>query len=83
MRHLARVLFLGSALLAVSACATAPVQTAQKSPVTKQCIRETGTRIKVPEGECVHAWGTVITSEELRSISAMSLGEALMRLGHW
>lgn len=44
------------------------------------CLRDTGTRIAVPEGQCAPAVGHVYTREQLDQTGAATLGEALSRL---
>ena len=70
--------------LALAACAGKPTQTAEgePSPEQKNCIRETGTRVKVPEGKCVNTAGKVVTAEDLSRTGAMTTGDALRTLGH-
>jgi outer membrane receptor for ferrienterochelin and colicin len=75
------MLTLGAALLAAG-CASQPVPkavdgataTVEPSP---HCLRSTGTRLNLPEGECAIASGRVITREELERRSGVHLTDAL------
>ena len=85
MKHSARLLFLGCVVLMLGACATQwprPPQVADPSTDTqrKDCLRETGTRVKVPEGRCANANGTVYTAEDIERSGAQTLGEVLRRV---
>ena len=77
------LLFLGCLFLALGGCATEPrTETAEDSTqATRHCIRDTGTRVEVPEGRCVNAPGRVYTNEDLERSGGMSVGDALRRIG--
>jgi hypothetical protein len=45
------------------------------------CVRYTGTRIPVPEGQCVVYAGRVYTADEIHRTGAMTMPDALRRLG--
>ena len=47
----------------------------------RNCLRDTGTRLELPEGACVAARGRVIGREELERTPGVSLDERLRRLG--
>ncbi|MGH8481623.1 MAG: hypothetical protein ACRES8_04100 [Nevskiaceae bacterium] len=72
-------------LAALAGCATQPVppvDTAEaQAAQVGTCLRETGTRIKLPPGQCVAAPGRSYEREDLRRTGAVSLSEALWRLG--
>ncbi len=78
-----------SAAMLLAACATQPVPqvAATETPAevklarAASCVRETGTRIRLPPGACVSMAGRVISSEDIGHTGAVSLTEALYRLG--
>ena len=76
-----KLLLAGAAALLLAACAGQPAQVADKSAAAdKNCVRETGTRIKVKEGECAPVDGRVYTNEDLQRTGAQTLNEAVSRL---
>jgi len=72
-----RLFFLGLVFSGLSACASEPRKTHELTSVEATCIRETGTRVPLPEGRCVNVPGKVYTAEELRSMGIDSVGDAL------
>jgi hypothetical protein len=54
---------------------------AEAQPARFDCLQETGSRIRPPEGQCLNVAGRVYTGEQLRGIGAFNAGEALHRLG--
>lgn len=83
--------FAGLLALGLAACAGAPPQVADNTPAQaqaqakasakKDCVRETGTRIKAKEGKCAPVDGRVYTDEDLERSGATTLNEAINRLG--
>jgi hypothetical protein len=73
------------AVAVLGGCAATPKATPLASGETPvepaNCVRATGTRIKLPEGSCVTYIGRVITSEQIRASGAINTGEALQILG--
>ena len=74
-----------SAALLLGACAGLPpapsTAVAPPTVVTTGCVRNTGTRIQLPEGACVGMAGRVVTREQIDQTGAMSPGQALRLLG--
>lgn len=71
-------------VLGLAGCASRPTDVAEnKAAAEKNCLRETGSRIKPKPGEerCVNAPGRVHTAEDLDRTGAATVGEALERLG--
>lgn len=78
-----KVFFFGCAVAGLGACAGQPFQDGAKAPqVQRYCLRETGTWLNLPEGRCVVAPGRVYTNDDLQRTGAMTIGQALRRLGH-
>ena len=75
-----KALFAGIVALALGACAAQPTEVAGKAPRKRDCVRDTGTHIKVKEGECAPVAGTVYTNEDLQRTGAQTLNEAVSRL---
>jgi hypothetical protein len=76
-----KTVLLACVMLALGACASQPGhQAAAKDLTDKNCLRDTGSRIKHKEGDerCVH--GRVITSEDLEQSGPGTIGEILQRL---
>ncbi len=87
MSYRPKLLGLCAALL-VAGCATQPVPPAtatetatEASAYPTSCVRETGTRIRLPPGACVSLPGRAYTRDDIDYTGALSLGEALFRLG--
>jgi len=79
-----KVLATAGVVAALGGCAgtpQAPAVAAEKPPEPANCLRYTGTRIPIPEGQCVAYAGRVYTAEQLRSTGAASVPEALRLLG--
>jgi outer membrane receptor for Fe3+-dicitrate len=75
-----KVTGLVSILLCLAACATQPptgVAGKKEAEVDRNCLRDTGTRIKNHRG-CVA--GRVYTAEELDATGAQTINDALRRL---
>ena len=81
-----KAFILACMLLGLGACASRPpaevadAQKAQKEQREKNCVRDTGTRIKSKEGDQRCVDGKVITAEDLEQTGAATVGEALRRL---
>ncbi len=76
-----KTVLLACVMLALGACASQPRNdAAAKDVADKNCLRETGTKIKRKEGDehCIH--GRVQTSDDLERSGAGTIGEALQRL---
>jgi len=74
---------LGPAIAAEPAGAAPPAATAGEAPTptpAPDCIRDTGTRIKLPPGACVSQAGHVHQAKDLESTGATSVGDALRQL---
>lgn len=79
--------------MALAGCAGTPQTPAEPKPATEpraaadpavppaNCLRYTGTRIPVPEGQCVAHAGRVYTASQIRDTGAMTLPDALRLLG--
>jgi hypothetical protein len=84
-RMAGRVLAASFAVAVLGGCAAAPKAVSaaggEKPVEPANCVRETGTRITLPEGSCVTYIGRVVTSEQIRSSGAINTGEALKILG--
>jgi len=87
-RTILKILAPASALL-LAACASQPATTTNLAPTSvaraapapqRYCLRDTGTRLQVPEGKCVAAGGRVITREELERSGGITLSRALNRV---
>lgn len=61
----------------LGACVAQPAQLAGKAPAHKDCVRETGTHIKVKDGDCVNVPGITITREAIESSGGQTVGDAL------
>ncbi|MGH8443142.1 MAG: hypothetical protein ACRETF_09600 [Nevskiaceae bacterium] len=75
-----------SAALLLCACAGQPPapSTAAAPPkvgTAAQCVRDTGTRIQLPEGACVGQAGRVVTRDQIERTGATSPGQAYPLLG--
>ena len=46
----------------------------------RYCLRDTGTNLRLPEGQCAPAWGRVYTREELDRTGGANLGDSLAHL---
>jgi starvation-inducible outer membrane lipoprotein len=72
-------------VVGLSGCASQPTEVAEKKAVAeKECLRETGSRIKPRKGEearCLDRPGRVYTAEEIENSGATSVGEVLRDLG--
>jgi len=87
----ARVL-LACTLLGLGACAGQPAapdvadaadKAGKATEEPKDCLRETGTKIKRrADNRCVDAPGKVYTAEDIERTGAQTIGEVLKRLGH-
>ncbi len=80
-------LWTSSALLAgnvVAAEAAAPssqaVKTDSAEPRPANCVRETGSRIKLKKDECLGIAGRSYSADELQRTGAANTGEALRRI---
>jgi len=73
-----------AAALGLGACATQPApvsaQTAQNTPQTPDCVRDTGTRIPQPEGTCRNVPGSSYTQEDLQRTGEIDTGRALQKM---
>ena len=71
-------------VLGLGGCAIhQPTEVADKeAAVAKNCLRDTGSRIKPKAGEerCVNAPGRVITAEDIERSGATSVGDAIERI---
>lgn len=76
-----KLLSVGSLALALGACAGQPAQVAEKkAEVDRNCLRETGTRIKLREDQCAPDRGRVYTNDDLQRTGAQTLNEAISRV---
>lgn len=58
-----------------------PAETADRqSAADPNCLRDTGTRIKRPKGQCSAASGRVYRADDLRSTGQPTVGEALRQI---
>jgi len=73
-----------AAALGIGACATHPApvseRTAQNTPANPNCIRDTGTMIKQPEGTCRNVPGASYTQEDIQRTGEAETGKALLKL---
>lgn len=69
-------------VLLVAACASRPAAdpTASLKEPSRHCLRETGTRLPVREGECAAGSGRVVTREDLERSGGITTGGALNRV---
>jgi hypothetical protein len=76
----ARVPLLACAI-AVAGCANqpAPERVAARDP-KPYCLRETGTKLAVPEGKCGPGQGRSVTREELEQSGGMTVSDSLNRV---
>jgi hypothetical protein len=69
---------------ATSQAATAPAQASQKRalpPVnSRQCIRDTGSHIPPPKGQCLPVAGNSYSQQDLQRTGATDVGRALQML---
>jgi hypothetical protein len=69
---------------AASQAATGNLQARQQRPVppvnSRQCIRETGSHIPPPKGQCLPVAGNSYSHDELQRTGAVDLGRALQML---
>ena len=78
------------ALLLASCCVVAAAAAADEDKASTpsanteraNCIKDTGTRLKKRQGECVEVPGQVITREEIDRSGAATTGEALQKLSN-
>lgn len=82
MKSSTPLLFTALLAIALAGCASQPAGVAEPESLKRYCLLETGTRIKVPDGECVAAGGRVLTREDLERSGAQTVGDAVRRLGH-
>jgi hypothetical protein len=77
-----QILALVPAVLLTAACASQPAadKTASLKEPPSHCLRETGTRLEVPEGKCVAGPGRVVTREQLERSGGITTGAALNRI---
>jgi hypothetical protein len=76
-----RLVFPGCVLLALGGCAMEPGKVAAAPAATKyNCVRDTGTHLKLPEDSCVIAPGKVYTDDDLGAFAGPTLGHALGRI---
>ena len=70
------------AAAALAACASTPAEPPVESYTfgDKHCIRETGTRLKRPEGSCVASPGRVISKHDLEHAGGVDLNEKMSTL---
>lgn len=81
MRRKHNLLAAAGLVLALGACAGSPPAKVADAPrVDRDCLSETGTRVEMPEGECVNARGRVVTREDLEHSGGQTVGDALRRV---
>lgn len=72
---------LAAMVLLGAGCALQPAAVGVTVPATRYgCLTETGSRIRLPPGQCLPVHGQVYWQEDIRSTGAADLGEALNRL---
>jgi hypothetical protein len=77
-----KLILIAGCLAALAGCATDPearLSAIGTQPESEPCI-QTGTRIRLDEGECAAVSGRTYSQEELQSTGAFSLAESLRKL---
>jgi hypothetical protein len=66
--------------LLIGACAQSPTKPQEAAPDERvNCLRETGSRIEPPPGDCNNNPGRVVTREEMERSGAFTTRDAIRR----